>query len=95
MVYVDDIQILISRKPTAALVGKRCGHQWSHLWADSIEELISFALSIGLKESWIHRSKVCVHFDIVPSMRKKAIEKGAVEYSFKVWLRNRMNSGKS
>jgi hypothetical protein len=79
---------MVSRKAAAAFVGERCGHQWSHLWADSVEELIIFALSISLKESWIHRSKTCTHFDVVPSIRKKAISNGAIECSFKEWLVN-------
>lgn len=49
-----------------------------HLIADSTEELIEFALSIGLKEKWI-QDKNIVHFDLTASRRVKAVKSGAIE----------------
>jgi len=95
MVYVDDIRVTISRKIKALNVGKRWGHQWCHMWADSLDELLTFALSIGLKKSWLQHNRICDHFDLVPSMRKKAVDNGAKEYSFKTWLKDNRNIGKS
>jgi hypothetical protein len=87
MVYVDDLRVIVSRNKKAALVGKKWGHQWCHLWADSKDELMAFAINIGMKKSWLQNSRRYPHFDLVPSMRKKAIENGAKEYSFKTWLK--------
>ena len=56
-------------------LGKSC-----HMYADSEPELDRFAESIGLKK-WmkqISRSGI-IHYDLVESKRKKAIEKGAME----------------
>lgn len=66
-------------------VGERHGHKWCHLWADNIDELVEFALSIGLKRDWLQNSSRFPHFDIVPSYRQKAIKNGAIEISFKDW----------
>jgi Protein of unknown function (DUF4031) len=70
-VYVDDSHI-------PATVGRVKG-QWSHLFADTIEELHEFADAIGLQRSWFqgppkHR---LWHYDVTESMRRKAIRFGA------------------
>lgn len=88
MVYVDELKVIVSKKKRAALVGEKWGHQWCHLWADSKYELMAFAVNLGLNKSWLHRSKICDHFDLVPSMREKAIKFGAKEYSFKTWFKD-------
>jgi len=49
-----------------------------HLIADSVEELIEFAVSIGLQKSWF-QPKSSPHFDLNEEKRILAVEKGAIE----------------
>ena len=49
-----------------------------HLLADTEDELDRFAASIGLKIRWKMRGSI-VHYDLVASMRRKAVESGAEE----------------
>ncbi len=49
-----------------------------HLIADSVDELISFAVSIGLRREWF-QEKSSPHFDLTADTRMIAIEKGAIE----------------
>jgi len=50
------------------------------MWADSEDELVLFAKSIGLKPEWIQREAL-IHFDLTASKRKQAVAKGAIEAS--------------
>lgn len=69
-VYVDDAAI--------GTVGKLT-HKWSHLTADTSTELDWFALSIGLRLSWIQDAGTpSEHFDITPAKRDTALKKGAI-----------------
>jgi hypothetical protein len=86
MVYVDKLFIFPSKNQQAHRVGARHGHQWCHMWADSTEELMKFALSIGLKREWFQDSDNLKHFDLVPSRRRRAIASGAVETDLKQYL---------
>ena len=57
---------------------RRHGRLWSHLMADSEDELRAFARRLGLKMEWIqHAGTPRVHFDVIPSKRSKAIALGA------------------
>ena len=49
-----------------------------HLIGDTEEELVAFAVSIGLKSFWIQRTGI-VHFDLNDSKRKQAVKAGAIE----------------
>lgn len=83
-VYVDDIRI-------PARVGK-INARWSHLIADTQEELHDFARHLGLIQSWFQdpavngkpkahpgtREAENWHYDVTDSKRKLAIELGAV-----------------
>lgn len=81
-VYVDNF-----RRP--ATVGRVKG-RWSHLTADTPDELRQFAVAIGLSPSWFQarcktvscptRDGVCAHFhfDVVDTKRDAAIQDGAV-----------------
>jgi cephalosporin-C deacetylase-like acetyl esterase len=61
---------------------------WSHLWADDLEELHSFAQSIELKRSWF-QDKILKHYDLKGNrIRDKAIKAGAVEGNLREWARN-------
>jgi Protein of unknown function (DUF4031) len=80
-VYVDNF-----RAP--ATVGRVRG-RWSHLTADTVEELRAFADRLGHRREWFQAhckhakcptlDGVCVHFhyDVVDSNRTKAIRLGA------------------
>ena len=69
-IYVDPI-----RKHPSGL--------WCHMMSDTgTEELVAFALSIGLKREWIQKEGTRYeHFDLRPSMRAKAVQSGALDVS--------------
>lgn len=69
-VYVDDMLM-------EARVG-RLTARWSHLMADTREELIAFAKSIGLREAWLQDKRSGVHFDVTAGKRAQALAAGAV-----------------
>ncbi len=73
-VYVDDLK----HWPNAKIPG-----WWCHLMADTHQELIDFAVSIGLKQSWIqHKGRHTEHFDLRGKrMRDRAIAAGATPIS--------------
>ena len=80
-VYVDNARI-------PATVGRLHG-RWSHLTADTKEELHAFAERIGLQRRWFQtckRSAVCQpaercrhwHYDVTDAKRDEALRAGAV-----------------
>ncbi|QOT19580.1 DUF4031 domain-containing protein [Paenarthrobacter sp. YJN-5] len=70
-VYVDSMRM-------RATVG-RITANWSHLTADTTEELVEFAARLGLKRSWIQNPGHIwkEHFDVTDSKRDLAIKLGA------------------
>ncbi|MFJ4221770.1 DUF4031 domain-containing protein [Curtobacterium luteum] len=73
-VYVDDARI-------AARVGGLRGC-WSHLFADSSDELLLFAASIGLAGEWLQcGGEPEEHFDVTERVRRAALQAGAVPIS--------------
>lgn len=82
-VYVDD-----SRIP--ARVGAING-RWSHLFADTQEELHAFAQGIGLRRDWFQPGRPSLsgkpsdlwHYDVVESKRQQAIEAGATAVTWR------------
>jgi hypothetical protein len=79
-VYVDNVRI-------PARVGGING-RWSHLTADTKDELHAFAQHIGLRRAWFqtcHRSPACRpaercvhwHYDVTDSKRQAALAAGA------------------
>ena len=77
-VYVDNARI-----PARV---NRINGRWSHLTADTVEELNEFALDLGLSLQWFqtckrpcHSRLPCVHwhYDVVDFMRERAIRAGA------------------
>lgn len=60
-----------------------------HMWADTDEELLAMADTIGVDRKWIqghptlsfgkHRKASWVHFDIAKSKRALAVAAGAIE----------------
>ena len=75
-VYVDDARI-------PAQVG-RIRARWSHLYADSQDELHAFAQGIGLRRAWFQPGRPIGgkpsrlwHYDVTESRRQAAIRAGA------------------
>lgn len=88
-VYVDDARI-------PARIG-RLNSRWSHLFADSVEELHAFAARLGLQRSWFQDPIVCGkpkarpgsraaenwHYDVTENKRRQAIALGAVSVTWR------------
>jgi hypothetical protein len=75
-VYVDDafIQATVPNGPA------RHTSQWCHMTADSTEELIEFAVKLGLRQGYIqHIGTWKEHFDVTQGKRAQAVRLGAVE----------------
>lgn len=85
-VYVDDARI-------AATVGRHVS-TWSHLFADTQDELHAFAARLGLRRSWFQdpvqvgkpikarpgsRAAQNWHYDLTEGKRRHAVALGAVE----------------
>ena len=51
-----------------------------HLIADSVEELIEFAVAMGMREEWF-QAKSTPHFDLTAEGREAAVERGAIQLS--------------
>jgi hypothetical protein len=75
-VYVDNVRI-------PATVGGRHAH-WSHLTADTQEELHTFAERLGLRRRWFQlgksyagRPSVGWHYDVTDDLRAQALALGA------------------
>lgn len=78
-VYVDDMRMEASVPNGNRTVTGR----WSHLFADTIEELETFARQLGLRESWLQTSNGGLpHYDLVDSRRLMAIRLGAQPVSY-------------
>ncbi len=67
-VYVDDV-----RHPFGRMI-------MCHLWADSLDELLTFADRLSLKRAWLQQPPEAswVHFDVSLGVKAKAIALGAV-----------------
>ncbi len=50
-----------------------------HLIADSEDELLAFALRLGMRRAWLQRDRGVPHFDLTAARRARALELGAVE----------------
>jgi len=89
-VYVDDARI-------PARVGRH-DTTWSHLFADTQDELHAFAVRLGLRRNWFQdpvkvgkpfkarpgsRAAENWHYDVAESKRRQAVGLGAVEVSWR------------
>jgi hypothetical protein len=66
-VYVDD-----------ACIAWR-GQCWSHLVADTPEELHAAAAQLGLRREWAQERGRTLHYDLPEPLRQTAIESGVAE----------------
>jgi hypothetical protein len=79
-VYVDDMDLRAEVPDGATVVRGR----WSHLFADTEDELRAFAATIGLKQDWIqHPGQPHVHFDVTARMRQRALAAGAAPLTWR------------
>lgn len=75
-VYVDDFRV-------PARVGSLTG-RWSHLSADTVEELQAFADRLGLKRVWFQdKGDGRWHYDVTDSRRLAAVVAGAVPITYR------------
>lgn len=82
-VYVDDMRLPLR------LGSPHVGH-WSHMWADTKEELEEMAEKIGLNPKWIQVSNSgIIHYDVVEWRRRRAIEAGAIPLDHRAAALNR------
>lgn len=69
-VYIDDMRMQAD-VPNA---GRVLSRRWSHLTADTDEELHEFAQRLGLRRSWFQGD----HYDVTDFMRNRALAMGAI-----------------
>lgn len=76
-VYVDDMRM----QATVPNGSRSVTGRWSHLLADTEEELVEFAVGkLGMQRGWLqHPGTPDFHFDVVDSRRLRAIRLGAVD----------------
>lgn len=53
------------------------GGLWSHMVADSLHELHTFAERLHLKREWFQHATLYPHYDVTQSVRAKAVALGA------------------
>ena len=74
----------------AVYVDKLVDYGWKHgpschLIADSVDELIEFAVSMGMRPEW-YQPKSSPHFDLNADGRARAIENGATELDSRAFV---------
>ena len=67
-VYVDDVRHRYGRMIMC------------HMWADTLEELLAMADTIGMNRKWLQKPPRAswVHFDVSLMMKARALEHGAI-----------------
>jgi Protein of unknown function (DUF4031) len=55
------------------------GKKWCHLVADSLEELHTFALLLGLRRTWFQDKASYPHYDVTVPVRERALLLGALQ----------------
>lgn len=78
-VYVDDMRMQADVPNGGRVVSAR----WSHLMADTDEELHEFAQQLGLRREWAqYEGTWKSHYDVTDSVRARALRLGAVGVSY-------------
>lgn len=77
-VYVDP-PVAYEQEPNGYVGHSRKISRWSHMIADTLDELHTMAAKIGLRREWFQGD----HYDLVPAKRDLAIRYGAVAVSRK------------
>jgi len=83
-VYVDDWRQPATVGPVTA--------RWSHLTADTVEELHRFAAGLGMCRSWFQahpHDPLRHHYDVTDGLRDEAISRGAVAVTWRQAARAR------
>ena len=83
-IYVDQLTNYPSESLSLEL--RRAGTRWAHLWCLDLDNLHSFARRLGLKRNWYQDRPRFPHYDIVPSVHRRALECGAELMSIQTWL---------
>lgn len=86
VVYVDELFTAESSNAQARRVGKHHGHQWCHMWSESLDALHAMARNIGMQRAWFQDRPGFPHYDLVPTKRTLAIRHGAVVKPLREWL---------
>lgn len=59
---------------------------WCHLYGDTTEELVTFAVALGLQAKHLqHPGTWKEHFDVTAPKRALAVTRGAVEVDYREW----------
>ena len=71
-------------------VDKLVDYRWKHgpschLIADSVDELMEFAVSMGMRREW-YQPKSSPHFDLTADGRDLAIRHGAIELDSRAFV---------
>lgn len=74
-VYVDNAMIKWRR-------GK-----WSHMTADTMDELHDMAQKTGLRREWFQDKKHHQHYDVTMTKRREVIAHGAIELTTREYVR--------
>jgi hypothetical protein len=81
MIIVDPIQM------SARLWTRRRIAEFCHMAStESVEELLTFAMRIGMRATWLQSEDDHPHFDCTPGLRRKAVAAGAVEVDVKTFV---------
>jgi len=66
-------------------------HQhWCSMWADRDTELFEMAMKLSLKPYWSYELHGLLRFDLVPTKRTQAIQRGAIVTGLAAWYQYRV-----
>lgn len=78
-VYVDPLMKCENSKAPRCFRGKKA----CHMYADTVDELHTFADRVGLMRAWFQNHRLLPHYDLTAAWRAKAVRLGAIEVSFR------------